>query len=92
MQQRVVCDIVSLFWTSQVRILPHGVGDWSLWENYVTGAQLDCPKICSSSDCLCPQGMVVFRDGYVDPLECYSLLHGQLLPVVTDTFDFSFLF
>ena len=43
-------------------------------EDYITGARLACPEICAPPDCVCPQGMVVFRDRCVDPLECFSVL------------------
>ena len=45
-------------------------------EDYIKGEQLACPEICAPPDCVCPRGMVVFRDRCVDPLECYSLLTG----------------
>ena len=47
-------------------------------EDYVAGARQACILICAPPDCVCPQGMVVFRDRCVDPLECYSLLTSQL--------------
>ena len=46
-------------------------------EDYVTGTRLACPEICGPPDCVCPQGLVVFRDRCVDPLECFSLLTSK---------------
>jgi hypothetical protein len=58
-------------------------------EDYVTGARLACPLVCGPPDCVCPQGLVVFRDRCVDPLECFSLLTNEPdlnpLPVPSDS-------
>ena len=32
--------------------------------------------------CVCPEGLVVFKDRCVDPLECHSLLHCRLYAVM----------
>jgi hypothetical protein len=46
-------------------------------KQYVSGELFACPEICAPPDCVCPRGMVVFRDRCVDPLECYSLMTNQ---------------
>ena len=46
-------------------------------ETYLELEPVACPAtgFCSGS-CECPQGMVIFRDRCVDPLECYTLMTG----------------
>ena len=48
-------------------------------EDYLTGGRIACPLICGPEDCVCPPGMVVFRDRCVDPLECYVLVKGTYI-------------
>ena len=44
-------------------------------EDYLQPQLKVCADVCGS--CECPQGMVVFRDRCVDPLECYTLMTGM---------------
>ena len=43
-------------------------------EDYLTNTCPDCPDMCALPDCVCPEGMVMYKDQCVDPLECYSLI------------------
>ena len=44
-------------------------------EDYLRPQLKGCADVCE--DCECPQGMVVFRERCVDPLECYTLMTGM---------------
>ena len=44
-------------------------------EDYLRPQPKVCPAVCER--CACPEGMVVFRDRCVDPLECYTLMNGM---------------
>ena len=46
-------------------------------ETYLDLEPVICPGVefCSGS-CRCPEGMVIFRERCVDPLECYTLITG----------------
>ena len=48
----------------------------------MTNTHRDCPEgVCGIPSCVCPEGLVVFRDRCVDPLECHSLLNCRFYPL-----------
>ena len=77
----IVCVVCFSMYTASLNDCPIG------WEH--SGCASACPTTCEDYlrpqpkpciplcvYCECPQGMVVFRDRCVDPLECYTLVTG----------------
>ena len=52
-------------------------------EDYLFDDPRACPAVCGPPACTCPQGLVVFRDRCVDPLECYALIYGTKIIIIT---------
>ena len=47
-------------------------------EEYLTNTHINCPEhTCAMPDCVCPEGLVVYKDRCVDPLECHSLINRK---------------
>lgn len=44
-------------------------------EDYLHPQLRSCAAVCAL--CECPEGMAVFRERCVDPLECYALVNGM---------------
>ena len=45
-------------------------------EEYLTNTHINCPEhTCAMPDCVCPEGLVVYKDQCVDPLECHTLIN-----------------
>ena len=52
-------------------------------EDYLTNTHRDCPEdMCGMPSCVCPEGLIVFKDRCVDPLECHSLIHCRLMETI----------
>ena len=52
-------------------------------EDYLTSTHRDCPEdVCGMPSCVCPEGLVVFKDRCVDPLECHSLIQCRLMETI----------
>lgn len=43
-------------------------------EQRVSGEQFSCIEICGPPACVCPDGLLLFRDRCVDPRLCYALV------------------
>ena len=48
-------------------------------EQRVSGEQFACIEICAPPACVCPPGLLRFRDRCVDPRLCYVLLQCEWL-------------
>jgi len=42
-------------------------------DQVLLGVGTACPLVCGPPDCVCPVGLVLYRDRCVSPMECYSL-------------------
>ena len=43
------------------------------------GSNNDYSDSGSGDTCMCPDGLVIFRDRCVDKRECYTLIHGKYI-------------
>ena len=50
-------------------------------DSYLSNESIACPAICVQG-CVCPAGLIRYRDHCVSPLECTSLLNSELLEVI----------
>ena len=47
-------------------------------DSYLSNENIACPAVCVQG-CVCPVGLIQYRDHCVSPLECTSLLNSKLI-------------